>query len=87
MIGADVMPINPQTYRRLFEDNADGTLVLEQLVVRFGKNPYTPGGVEAARATDYKAGQLEVVQFILRQINRAHGVQDDEPQDETPTDE
>ena len=77
---------DPNAYRRLFEDNADGVAVLEQLIARFGRNPYTPGGVEAARATDYKAGQLEVVQFILRQINRAHGVPD-AAEDQSPTDE
>lgn len=78
---------DPKAYRRLFEDNADGVAVLEQLIARFGKNPYTPGGVEAARATDYKAGQLEVVQFILRQINRAHGVNDADDEAQAPTDE
>jgi hypothetical protein len=77
---------NPHAYRRLFEDNPDGAAVLEQLIARFGRNPYTPGGVEAARATDYKAGQLEVVQFILRQINRAHGV-NDAAEDPAPIDE
>lgn len=77
---------DPNAYRRLFEDNADGVAVLEQLIARFGRNPYTPGGVDAARATDYKAGQLEVVQFILRQINRAHGV-NDVSEGQTPTDE
>lgn len=77
---------DPNAYRRLFEDNADGVAVLEQLIARFGRNPYTPGGVDAARATDYKAGQLEVVQFILRQINRANGVSD-AAEDQSPNDE
>lgn len=71
------MPVDPQAYQRLFEHNADGVAVLDELVSVFGKNPYTPGGVDAARATDFKAGQLEVVQFILRKINRANGVNDD----------
>lgn len=78
--------IDPDAYRRLFEDNADGVAILDELVARFGSNPYTPGGVEAARATDFKAGRLEVVQFILRKINRAHGVKDDVQEDPT-TDE
>lgn len=81
------MTHDPQQYRRLFEDSADGVAVLDQLISRFGKNPYTPGGVEAARATDFKAGQLEVVQFILRMINTAHGVKDDEQQEDAPADE
>lgn len=78
---------SPDAYRRLFEDNADGVVILEELVARFGKNPYTPGGIEAARATDFKAGNLEVVQFILRKINRAHGVNEDEPQEDAHPDE
>lgn len=80
------MRTTPDTYRRLFEDNADGRDVLEQLVARFGGQPYTRGGVEAARETDFKAGQLEVVTFILRQINRAHGVID-EAEEHPPVDE
>lgn len=77
----------PDAYRRVFEDSADGVAVLDELVRLFGRNPYTPGGVEAARATDFKAGQLEVVQYILRKINRAHGVNDDEAQDDAPAHE
>lgn len=78
--------VDKDTYRRLFEDNADGVAVLDELVSRFGSNPYTPGGVEAARATDFKAGRLDVVQFILRKINHANGVKDN-VQENTEIDE
>lgn len=80
-------PLPSETYRRLFEDSADGVAVLDMLVQRFGSNPYTPGGADAARATDFKAGSLEVVQFILRHINRAHGVIEHESTTETQADE
>lgn len=63
----------PDDYRDLFERDARGARLLEDLVQRFGGNPYVRGGVEAARETDYRAGQLRVVTFILDQINRANG--------------
>lgn len=65
----------PQDYQQLFEDMPQGRLILEDLVARFGGNPYVRGGVEASRETDYRAGQLRVVSFILDRINRANGAE------------
>ncbi len=65
----------PQDYADLFESDPRGALILEDLVARFGGNPYVRGGVEAARETDYRAGQLRVVSYILDQINRANGAE------------
>lgn len=77
----------PDTYRRLFEDHSDGRAVLDELTRRYGDNPYTRGGIEAIRETDFKAGKLEVITFILRQINRAHGSTEDETSSDTHPDE
>lgn len=65
----------PTDYSDLFERDPRGVLILEDLVARFGGNPYVRGGVEAARETDYRAGQLRVVSYILDRINRANGAE------------
>lgn len=74
--------VTPEMYARVFENHAEGVLILEDLVRRFGRNPYVRGGLDAQRETDYNAGQLSVPTFILNQINRANGVPNDEPVDE-----
>ncbi|MFT3806100.1 hypothetical protein [Arenimonas sp.] len=73
---AERQQLPPEAYARVFENIPEGQQILEELVARFGRNPYKPGGLDAQRATDFNAGGLEVVQFILRRINRAHGVDD-----------
>lgn len=70
--------VTPEMYARVFENHAEGALVLEDLVRRFGANPYVRGGVEAQRETDYRAGALRVVSFILNRVNQANGVDDSE---------
>lgn len=67
-----------ETYARVFENHAEGAQILEELVSRFGGNPYKRGGLEAQRETDFRAGQLSVVTFILNRINTANGVRTDE---------
>jgi hypothetical protein len=66
----------------VFEGDPVGARILEDLVERYGGNPYKPGGLEAQRQTDFNAGKLEVVNFLLRKINQAHGADDDEPSSE-----
>jgi hypothetical protein len=51
--------------------------VLEELTRRFGRAAYVPGGTEGDRETCYRAGQRSVLDFILREINKADGVEDD----------
>lgn len=63
-----------EVFARVFEHHAEGAQILEELINRFGRNPYVRGGLEAQRQTDFNAGQNEVVQFILRRINQANGV-------------
>lgn len=75
--------VTPEMYARVFENHAEGVLILEDLVKRFGGNPYVRGGIDAQRQTDFRAGQLSVPTFILNQINRANGVPEDEPLDES----
>lgn len=71
-------PLPPEAYARVFEGIPEGALILEELVARFGKNPYVKGGIEAQRQTDFNAGQMSVVTHILSRINSAHGAPDNE---------
>lgn len=68
--------VDAATYARVFDSFPEGKLVLEDLVIRFSRNPYVKGGIEGQRQTDFNAGQLSVPTFILNQINRAAGVPD-----------
>lgn len=71
-------PLQPEDFARVFEGDPIGARILEDLVERYGRNPYVKGGLEAQRETDFNAGKLEVVNFLLRKINQAHGAEDDE---------
>lgn len=73
----------PEAYARVFDGFPEGRQILEELVARFGGNPYVRGGHEADRETAYRAGQRRVVDFILTRINQANGVHD-APDDEGP---
>lgn len=64
----------PKEYKELFEDDRRGAAILEHLTARFARQIYVKGGHEADRETCYRAGMREVVEFIVTQINRAHGV-------------
>lgn len=66
--------IDAQMYARVFDSLPEGKLVLEDLVVRFGRNPYVKGGLDGDRQTSYNAGQLSVPMFIINQVNRANGI-------------
>lgn len=79
-------PVSPHAYLRVFELNPDGAEILSELVAKFGRNPYVRGGHDAERQTAFNAGAFEVVQHILRRINRAQGA-DDEPQEDPHPDE
>ncbi|HDS1149910.1 TPA: hypothetical protein QDZ66_000625 [Pluralibacter gergoviae] len=69
--------VSPADYKRVFEEMAGGPQVLDELTRRFGRAAYVPGGAEGDRETCYRAGQRSVLDFILMQINRADGVNDD----------
>ena len=65
-------PVTAETYRNLFDIDANGLRVLEHLTSIFCKSTYVRGGQEAERESCFRAGQTDVIQFILRQINRAN---------------
>ena len=62
----------PESYAWVFEQTPEGKLVMDELLARFGKNPYVKGGIESARQTDFNSGALEVINFIVRRIEQAH---------------
>ena len=63
-------------FKRVFEQHAEGVIVLEHLIQRFSKNAVTVGGIDAVLRTYLQAGHREVLDHILLRINRANGVQD-----------
>ncbi len=67
------MPLPAEVYSRIFDGTPEGQQILEELVARFGGNPYVRGGHEADRETAYRAGQNRVVNFILGRVNEANG--------------
>jgi hypothetical protein len=67
----------PDDYKLVFEDSLAGQAVLEDLIARFGGAPYVKGGHEGDRETCFRAGKLEVVNFVVAQINRSNGVNDE----------
>ncbi|EPL7425610.1 hypothetical protein WJD10_002811 [Klebsiella pneumoniae] len=69
--------VSPADYKRIFEEMPGGAEVLAEITRRFGREAYVKGGTEGDRETCYQAGQRSVLDFILMQINRADGVNDD----------
>lgn len=69
--------VSPVDYKRIFEEMPGGAEVLDEITRRFGREAYVKGGTEGDRETCYRAGQRSVLDFILMQINRADGVNDD----------
>lgn len=70
------LKVDAKMYARVFEGHAEGKLVLEDLITRFGGNLFVKGGEEGRRQTDYNLGRREVLDFILRRINAANGITD-----------
>ena len=64
----------PAEYKALFEDDRRGAAILDHLTARFARQVYVKGGHEADRETCYRAGMRDVIEFIVTQCNRAHGV-------------
>lgn len=65
--------VTPEMYARVFENHAEGKLILEDMVRRFCGSTYVRGGHEADREQCYRAGRYDVIQHILNQINIAAG--------------
>lgn len=70
------MTCDGRTYADIFEDDARGAAVLEDLVKRFSRPAVSKGGIDAVLETYRRIGQREVVDWIVSNINRAHGVSD-----------
>lgn len=68
----------PAQYAALFEDDLRGAAILDHLTARFARKVYVAGGHEADRETCYRAGMRDVIEFIVSQINRHHGVDPNE---------
>lgn len=69
-------------FKRVFEEHHEGRLVLEILIQRFARNAVTAGGIDAILKTYMQAGHREVLDHILLRINRASGVDTDQPEEE-----
>ncbi|MFW1826427.1 hypothetical protein [Acinetobacter sp. ULE_I092] len=61
-----------ETYRNVFDLDINGQRILEDLTARFCKSSYVRGGQDAERESCYRAGQSQVVSFIVSQINQAN---------------
>lgn len=75
----DLQPVDPAAYARVFEGHHEGAVILEDLTRRFGGSLWVRGGLEAQRETDRNLGKRAVLDFILNQINRANGADDELP--------
>ncbi len=70
--------IAPEAYARVFENHAEGRMILDDLTARFGGGIYVKGGLEGDRQTCFNAGRRSVLDFILGRINQANGVETNE---------
>lgn len=58
-------------YHEIFEIDQRGALVLEDLMNRFKSKPaVTEGGIDAVLKTFTNAGQIEVIDHIIRRLNQ-----------------
>ena len=58
----------PETYRNLFDLDADGQRILEHLTTVFCRDAFAP----TDRETNYRLGQHSVINFIINNINQAN---------------
>lgn len=72
------MPLDKDVYKRIFEGNQDGIAILDELCRVFAKDCYVKGGRAAERQTLVNCGERNVIEFIVKKINQANGVDQDE---------
>lgn len=77
-----VTRVTPEMYARVFENHAEGALILEDLVRIFHRPAKLTGGIDAILNTYHREGSRAVVDYIVTQCNRANGVDTDERSDE-----
>lgn len=62
----------PKIYRNVFDLDPNGRSVIDHLELRFAnKSTYVRGGQDAERESCFRAGQANVISFIINQINNA----------------
>ena len=74
MRGTPTPEITPAMFKELFEDHPTGRIVLEHLIVKFTRPAVTDGGIDAVLKTYLRQGTRMPLDYIVNQINRAHGV-------------
>lgn len=63
----------PETYRNAFDLDPNGRRVIDHLQLKYAeKSTYVRGGHDAERESCFRAGQVDVISFIFRQINTAN---------------
>lgn len=72
------MPLDKDAYKRIFEGNQDGIAILDELCRIYAKDCYVKGGRAAERQTLVNCGERNVIEFIVKKINQANGVDQDE---------
>lgn len=66
----------PQDYADLFEVDKRGERILEDLIARFSGHKGHSTGIDRILDTHERVGRMQVLEFIMSQINRANGVAD-----------
>jgi len=66
---------SPELYKAVFEDDKRGAAILEHLTQIFARPAVVKGGIDAVLETYQRDGQRRVLEHIVNQINRAHGVE------------
>ena len=61
-----------ETYRIVFDMDQHGQRVLEDLVTRFKRSPFTPDDQGGERETSRRIGHAEVVDFLINKVNVAN---------------
>lgn len=70
--------LDPAVYARVFENHAEGRMILEELTARFARPAVTSGGIDAILQTYQRDGSRRVIEFIVGRINQASGVEIEE---------
>jgi hypothetical protein len=68
----------PEDYKAIFEDDRRGAAILEHLTRAFARPAVVSGGIDAVLETYQRDGQRRVLEFIVTQVNRAHGVENNQ---------
>ena len=67
----------PDDYALIFEVNKTGQKVLDDLIKRFANKGNGGAGIDRILNTFEYQGQRNVLDYIINQVNKANGVNDD----------